>query len=147
MADLDQRDSREQQEDDQEMTAAEAGEMLGIGHTKLAQLLKVGEEAGEHGLPSRRSMLDNRVRMVKRSAVERLLRQSSGMTVEEARKQLGVSRVKMKALIEEGMLPVRTHPLSHKKRIVDPDRYAELLAERRARPQKGSVEQGKDSSC
>lgn len=113
-----------------EMPAAEAGKRLGIGHSKLAQLLKAGDEGREDGLPSRRSPLDQRVRLVKARDVERLLRQSAGMTLEQARMQLGVSHQKMQRLIKEGTLPVHPNPLHPSRPIVDPERFEVLLAER-----------------
>lgn len=116
----------------EEMTATEAGKMLHVGHTRMAQLLKAGEKVG---LPSRRSPLDRRVRLVKRSDVETLRQRSQGLTIGEARKQLGIGWEKMRALIEEEVLPVRQHPLYHNRRIVDPDRLTALLAERRRQGQ------------
>lgn len=115
------------------LTASEAGQLLGIGHSKLAQLLNIWEQTGKQGVPFERSKLDHRVLLIKRSDVVALLEQSRGMTVEQARHQLGVSRAKMKELIEAGELPVRHNPLHKRQRIVDPERYEALLAERNIR--------------
>lgn len=121
------------QEQKVEMTAADAARILGIGENKLAQLLKGGQDTQEQGLPFRQSRLDRRVRLVRRSDVEGLLRLSQGTTVQEARRQLGISREKMKSLIDEGTLPVRLNPLHRNRPIVDQATYEELLAERDAR--------------
>jgi hypothetical protein len=58
-----------------------------------------------------------------------------GVTVEQARKALGISHHKILALIDSGELPVRTNPLQNKQRLVDSGRYAALLAERRSMQQ------------
>ena len=119
-------------DEEQEIRVSEAGAILGVKHTKLAQLLKEGGETGQHSLPFRRSSLDNRVHLVKLRDVQSLLHQSQGITVEEARKHLGVSREKMKHLIESKVLPVRPHPLHRLKRLVDQEAYNKLLKERDA---------------
>jgi len=116
------------------ITASQAREMLGIGHTSFAQLLGEWEATQKSGLAWSHSTLDRRVRLIKRDDVLALLRQSQGMTVEQARQGLGVSHNKILALISSGALPVRTNPLQHKQRLVDPERYAALLTERHALP-------------
>ena len=118
--------------EDQEILASEAVELLGIGHTKLAQMLKKWERTGQWGLPFRRSSLDRRVRLIKRSDIQLILQQSQGVTVEEARKHLQVSRAKMKELIKSNILPTRPHPLDTSKQLVDQEAYNKLLKERDA---------------
>ena len=120
-------------DDPPKITAIEAGRILGVGNTKRAELLKVGKQTGgKEGLPSETSPLDHRVVLVKQSDVEALRAASQGVTVREARKALGVGHEKLKVLIESGQLPVRSHPLYKRRKIVDPVRYQELLAERNA---------------
>ena len=114
------------------VTASQARDLLGIGHTRFAQLLGEWEATRKSGLPWSRSTIDRRVRLVKRADVLALLEQSRGMTVEQARQGLGVSHNKILALIASGALPVRANPLQNKQRLVDPERYAALLTERRA---------------
>lgn len=117
-------------EDEQVINAYEAGKLLGIGHTKLAQLFKEWERTGKQGLPFRHSTLDSRGYLVLRRDVDTLLQQSQGITVEEARTQLAISRKKMKKLIERNILLVRQNPLDHHVRFVDPESLNNLLAER-----------------
>lgn len=134
VVDREQRESPEHLADKQVLTAPEAGQLLGIGHTKLAQILKTWDKTRTEGLPFEHSRLDRRVLLIKRTDVTALLEQSQGITVEEARRQLGVSRAKMKELIESGELPVRDNPLHKRQRFVDPKRFEALLAERNVRP-------------
>ena len=112
-----------------EVTAQDAGRLLGIGHAKLSRLLRDWERTG-HGLPFRRSRLDQRAILISRKDIAALREQSQGVSVQEAIRRLGVSRQKMKQLIESGELPLRENPLHQNKRLVDPERYAALLAER-----------------
>ena len=113
-----------------EVTAQDAGRLLGIGHAKLSRLLHDWERTGQ-GLPFRRSRLDQRAVLISRKDIAGLREQSQGVSVQEAMRRLGVSRQKMKQLIESGELPLRENPLHQNKRLVDPERYAALLAERR----------------
>ena len=114
------------------ITASQAREMLRIGHSRFAQLLGEWEATHKSGLPWSRSTLDRRVRLIKRRDVLTLLQQSEGMTVEQARQGLGVSHNKILYLISSGALPVRSNPLQLKQRLVDPQRYAALLAQQRS---------------
>jgi predicted DNA-binding protein (UPF0251 family) len=111
------------------VTAQDAGRLLGIGHAKLSRLLRDWERTG-HGLPFRRSRLDQRAILICRRDIAALREQSQGVSVHEAMRRLGVSRQKMKQLVESGELPLRENPLHQNKRLVDPERYAALLAER-----------------
>jgi hypothetical protein len=112
-----------------EVTAQDAGKLLGIGHAKLSRLLRAWEQTGQ-GLRFRRSRLDQRAILISRQDIAALREQSEGVSVQEAMRRLGVSRQKMKRLIESGELPLRENPLHRNKRLVDPERYAALLAER-----------------
>ena len=112
-----------------EVTAQEAGKLLGIGHAKLSRLLRDWERTGQ-GLPFRRSRLDQRAILISRKDIAALREQSQGVSVQEAMRRLGVSRQKMKRLIESGELPLHENPLHQNKRLVDRERYAALLAER-----------------
>ncbi len=113
------------------LTLTEARDLLGIGHTKMSQLIKTGEEThGAEGLPSTRSSLDHRLILVQRKDVESLLRISRNMSVEEAREQLGVSEAKMGELIKSGRLIILQNPLHKKRKIVDPDSLQALMRER-----------------
>lgn len=126
-----QQDTPGNQGTEEEVTAQEASEILQIGHAKLTRLFRVWEESGELGLPFRRSTLDKRVLLIKRGDIQALLKKSQGMTVQQARRELGISAQKTKHLIDSGELPVRANPLHRHQRLVDPERYAALLAERR----------------
>lgn len=122
---------------EEEVTAQEACHLLGIGHAKLTRLLRQWESNGEGGLPFRRSALDHRVLLIKRSDIQALLERSQGVTVQQARRGLGISAQKMRQLlIEDGQLPLRENPLHRNKRLVDEVRYQALLAERRRRPKR-----------
>ncbi len=112
-----------------EVTAQDAGKLLGIGHAKLSRLLRDWEQTGQR-LRFRRSRLDQRAILISRQDIAALREQSEGVSVQEAMRRLGVSRQKMKRLIESGELPLRANPLHRNKRLVDPERYAALLAER-----------------
>lgn len=118
----DEESSAPNQED--EITASQAMELLGILPARFAHLLN------ENVLPYRKSPLDKRVHLVRLSDVNTLLQESRGMTVEQARTQLVVSRQKMSALIVSGELPVRLNPLNAKQRLVDSEQFARLLSER-----------------
>jgi len=113
-----------------EVTAQDAGRLLGIGHAKLSRLLRDWERTGQ-GLRFRRSRLDQRAVLISRKDIAALREQSQGVSMQEAMRRLGVSRHKMKQLIESGELPLRENPLHRNKRLVDQERYAALLAERR----------------
>src|SRR6266446_457285 len=89
-----------------EVTAQDAGRLLGIGHAKLSRLLRAWERTGQ-GLPYRRSRLDQRAILISRKDIAALREQSQGVSVQEAMRRLGVSRQKMKRLIESGELPLR----------------------------------------
>lgn len=118
---------------EEEIPAFQARALLGISNTRFAQLLKEWETTREGGLPFRVSPLDHRVHLIKRRDVDALLQASQGKTVEEARRDLGVSTNKILALIQGGQLLVRPNPLNLKQRLVDPESFAALLAERRPR--------------
>lgn len=122
-------DETQENQEGGEVTAQEAGRLLGIGHAKLSRLLRAWERSGQ-GLPFRRSRLDQRAILIRRQDIAALREQSEGVSVQEAMRRLGVSRHKMKQLIESGELPLRENPLHQHKRLVDPERYAALLAER-----------------
>ena len=123
-----------------EVTAQDAGRLLGIGHAKLSRLLRDWERTGR-GLPFRRARLDQRALLISRRDIAALREQSQGVSVQEAMRKLGVSRQKMKQLIESGELPLRENPLHQNKRLVDPERYAALLAERgQLHPDRGDKE-------
>lgn len=122
--------SIEQPADKPVLKASEAGQLLAVGHNKLAQLLKTWKQTHNEGLAFQRSALDHRGLLIKRSDVLALLEQSQGVTVEEARRQLRVSHAKMKELIDTGELPVRNDSLYRRKRFVDKEKFDALLAER-----------------
>ena len=120
--------------EEEEVTAQEACRLLGIGHAKLTRLLRQWEANQADGLAFRRSTLDHRVLLIKRGDIQELLDRSQGMTVQAARRALGISPQKMKQLVEAGELPLRDNPLHRNKRLVDPERYQALLAERQRHP-------------
>jgi len=123
-------DEAQENQEGGEVTAQDVGRLLGIGHAKLSRLLRDWERTGR-GLPFRRSRLDQRAVLISRKDIAALREQSRGVSVQEARRGLLVSRHKIKQLIESGELPLRENPLYQNKRLVDPQRYAALLAERR----------------
>jgi len=129
-----QQDGAGNQAGEEEVTAQEACHLLGIGHAKVTRLLRQWESNGGEGLPYRRSALDHRVLLIKRSDIQALRSRSQGVTVQEARRELGISEQKMKQLIDGGQLPLRENPLRRNKRLVDAERYQALLAERHRRP-------------
>jgi hypothetical protein len=123
-------DEAQENQEGGKVTAQDALRLLGIGHAKLSRLLRDWERTGR-GLPFHRSRLDQRAILISRKDIAALREQSRGVSVQEARRGLGVSRHKMKQLIESGELPLHENPLYQNKRLVDPERYAALLAERR----------------
>jgi excisionase family DNA binding protein len=56
--------------DDDLLTVGQARALLGVGKRKMAELLRSG------ALPSQPDVLDGRIKLVKRTAVDALLRQS-----------------------------------------------------------------------
>lgn len=121
------------------ITATQAARTLGVGHNKIAKLLKAWKEGGgkeglAYELQAVDGLTDRRMHLIKQSDVEALREASQGMIVREARKALGVSKEKMQALIKSGELPVRPHPLDKRQRLVDPASYQALLAKRKALP-------------
>src|SRR6266567_8776285 len=92
-------DETQENQESGEVTAQDAGRLLGIGHAKLSRLLRDWERTGR-GLPFRRSRLDQRAILISRKDIAALREQSQGVSVQEAMRRLGVSRQKMKQLIE-----------------------------------------------
>jgi ATP/maltotriose-dependent transcriptional regulator MalT len=114
------------------ITLSQARAILHIGHTKLSELVKLGEQTdGREGLRSSHSSLDRRAVFIERSEIE-ALRAALGVPLKEARRQLGVSQTKMREIIVSGALILRPHPFYKGRQVVDAESLLKLLSERKA---------------
>jgi ATP/maltotriose-dependent transcriptional regulator MalT len=113
------------------ITLRQARAILNIGHSKLSELVKLGEQTGgREGLRSSQSSLDRRAVFVERSEIE-ALRAALGVPLKEARRQLGVSQTKMREIIASGALTLRPHPFYKGRQVVDNESLLKLLSERK----------------